>query len=192
MTEWSEYFEITKDKPPRPLLVKALNFVKEKNTALDLGAGSLNDSEYLLEQEFKKVTAVDSDPLVLQFAKEINNSNLTCIVSTFDKFNFPSSEYDLVSAQFSLPFNPLRTFEEVFFKIKASLKKGGIFTGQLFGVRDTWNDNSGKMTFHTQKQAEKLFSNMEVLHFVEDERDNKTALGQQKHWHIFHFIVKKI
>src|SRR3989344_2815561 len=101
--DWADYFKKTKNQPPRPLLVKALNFVKERNSALDLGAGSLNDSKYLLEQGFKKVTAVDSDPTVLQFAKELNKPNFNCVISAFDKFDFPIEEYDLVNTQFALP-----------------------------------------------------------------------------------------
>ena len=53
MSHWSQYIAKTKNKSPRPLLVRALSYVKNKNKALDLGAGALNDSRYLLENGFK-------------------------------------------------------------------------------------------------------------------------------------------
>jgi hypothetical protein len=38
---WKDYFEKTKNKPPRPLLVKAISFVGEKNSAIDLTASGV-------------------------------------------------------------------------------------------------------------------------------------------------------
>lgn len=49
MAVWEDYFERTKNKPPRPLLLEAVTYVKEKGFALDLGSGALNDSLYLRE-----------------------------------------------------------------------------------------------------------------------------------------------
>ena len=48
------------------------------------------------------------------------------------------------------------------------------------------------MTFHTKEQMEKLFSDMEVILLDEEEKDDKTANGTPKHWHVFHFIAKKL
>ena len=45
--------------PPRPLLLNALAYVEFHGRALDLGAGPLNDSRYLLSQGFKKVVALE-------------------------------------------------------------------------------------------------------------------------------------
>ncbi len=60
---WNIYVKETKNRPPRPLLVKALSFVTERSTALDLGAGALTDTAYLVKQGFKHVVAVDQDNL---------------------------------------------------------------------------------------------------------------------------------
>ena len=35
LATWKDYFENTKNNPPRPLLIKALELVKKKHEALD-------------------------------------------------------------------------------------------------------------------------------------------------------------
>lgn len=70
------------------------------------------------------------------------------------------------------------------------MKVEGIFTGQLFGDKDEWN-GSENMTFHTKAEAINLFANFEVLDFEEEEADKPTAAGIMKHWHVFHFILRK-
>ncbi len=188
--DWEEYYEITKNKPPSKLLIKALGYVAETDKAIDIGGGALKDTRYLLEQGFD-VTVVDKADLMVKEAEAIKSEKLHYFVSSFADFYFPKNEYDIASAMYALPFNPPESFENVFMKIKQSLVKGGIFCGQCFGVRDEWSTNQ-KMTFHTKEQVEKLLSDMEVILLDEEEKDDKTANGTPKHWHIFHFIAKKL
>jgi hypothetical protein len=83
-------------------------------------------------------------------------------------------------------------FEEFFDAIKAALKKGGIFTGQFFGVRDEWNHPGNNMKFVTREEAEKLLTGMKVLGLLEEEeKDEKPVIGDIKHWHLFHIIAEK-
>lgn len=187
--DWSEYYKLTKARPPSKLLVAALEYIPRRGNAIDIGAGSLKDTVYLLEQGFH-VTAVDKSPLMEEEAKLVKHDNLRAFTSAFEDFNFQNEEYDLASAMFSLPFtNPLE-FDTVFANIKKSLKKDGVFCGQFFGVHDEWSTNS-KMTFHSKDQVEKLLEDLEIIRFQEEEKDDSTAMGQIKHWHIFHVIAKK-
>ncbi len=187
---WSEYYKITKDKPPSKLLVGALNYVKNREKALDIGGGALKETRYLLSEGFE-VTVIDSSELMAKEAEKINSAKLHYFVTPFDKFNFPKDTFDIVSAMYSLPFNSPTTFNSVFNKIKKSLVRNGIFCGQLFGIRDQWS-NRTDMTFHTIEQAKELFSGMEMIYFKEEEKDGQIANGRPKHWHVFHFITKKI
>lgn len=189
-SNWSTYYEKTKNKPPRELLVKALVYVANKGSAIDIGAGALNDTRYLLEQGFE-VTAIDSEPSLLEHAASLHNPRLHPAVASYDAFDFPNEKYDIASAMFALPFNPPESFNAMFAKLKNSLKQGGIFCGQFFGVRDEWNKPSRHMTFHTQEQIEKLLEGFEVIFLGEEEKDGSTAAGASKHWHIFHIIAKK-
>ncbi len=43
---WSEYYNVTKNNPPSPLLLKALEYLKIKENAIDSGAGALKDRRY--------------------------------------------------------------------------------------------------------------------------------------------------
>ena len=111
-------------------------------------------------------------------------------VTSFEDFDFGDQRYDLAAALFALPFNPPETFDGVFRRIKQSLKSGGVFCGQFFGVNDTWS-NKETMTLHTKQQVEALFGDMVVIQLTEKEEDGTTANGTPKHWHVFHIITKK-
>ncbi len=190
MSNWNDYYEQTKNKPPRRSLVKAMLYVIEKDAALDIGSGALNDSMYLLSEGFAHVTALDKEPVAEEIAKTLPQDKFTYVIQSAEDFTFPKDAHNLINAQFSLPFiSPIR-FDDVWKEITASLKKGGLFVGQLFGDRDEWSTNKN-MTFHSKKEAEKLLAYFHVVDFEEDEEDRPTAAGNLKHWHVFHFIARK-
>ena len=187
--DWYEYYDITRNKPPSKLLIKALAYVEKKGEAIDIGGGALKDTRYLLGQGFD-VTVIDKADLMEKEVETIKSDKLHYVISSFADFDFPKNTYDIASAMYALPFNPPEDFDAVFTRIKNSLVKDGIFCCQCFGIRDGWSGNQ-KMTFHTKEQVEKLLSDMEVILLDEEEKDDKTANGTPKHWHVFHFIAKK-
>jgi SAM-dependent methyltransferase len=187
---WTEHFEQTKNQPPRSLLVKALKFDLNRDEAIDLGSGALNDSKYLLDQGFKHVSALDKEPVAEEIAKELPKEKFTYIISDFESYNFPVNRFDLVNAQYALPFIKPKAFENVFHSIIASIKTNGILVGQLFGNRDEWKDKEN-MSFHTLEQTKVILSDFNILYFEEEEKDKPTAAGAMKHWHVFHFIARK-
>lgn len=189
--DWKSFSQATKDQPPRPLLVLAMGYVNEREQALDLGAGALNDSRYLLEQGFSHVTAVDQELVSTEIAKTISQDQFSYIASSFDEFSFPRESYDLINAQYALPFNGTETFTHMFNKLKASLKPGGVFVGQLFGKNDTWNKGDKQMTFHDIDEVEDLLADMEVIQLEEREFTGTTVSGEQKHWHVYNIIARK-
>jgi tellurite methyltransferase len=191
MADWQKFYQATEGKPPHPLLVKAVDFCIYKSKALDLGAGTLRDTAFLLEQGFD-VVAVDSSPLMLAAAQKIENKNLHTIQTNFDQYEFPKDEFGLVNAQWALPFNNPATFNEMFLKLVASLKKGGIFTGQFFGKHDEWNTSDRHMAFHEKTEVENLLKDFEIIELQEEEKDGLTAVGDTKHWHVFHVIARKL
>lgn len=188
---WKEYFEHTKDYPPRGLLQKALPFVNNKGVALDLGSGALNDSVYLLENDFDYVVALDKENIAQEIAETLPLDKFEYVIKSFEEYEFPENKFDLINAQYALPFINPSQFDDVFKKIEDSLRDGGIFVGQFFGTKDEWSGNK-EMTFQTRKEARKLLSSFEILTFKEKEQDKETVSGDPKHWHIFHFIVRKI
>jgi hypothetical protein len=184
ISKWQAYqSRITK---PRELLIKAVSYVANKDAALDLGAGSLYDSELLLQEGFKEVVAVDQTP---QF-REISDTQgrFTYVEKQFSEYAFPENHFDLVSAQYTLPFVSPDEFGPLWLKVGEAIKEGGIFTGQFFGERDGWHKNAD-MIFHSIDTVRGLISDFEILVFEEKEYTEEAP--RQKHWHYFDLIIRK-
>ena len=60
------------------------------------------------------------------------------------------------------------------------------------GLNDSWVDMKENVVFLSKEQVLELFENsFEIIKFEEIEKDEKTALGKLKHWHIYEIIAKK-
>jgi len=189
MFNWTGYINTTKNKLPRQLLVQALEHAKNREVALDLGAVALNESKYLLNFGFKKVIAIDNEENP-DLISEINNNAFSFEKTTIEDYDFPNDCFDLINAQFVLPFVKKDKINKVIIGIKHSLKNDGIFVGQFFGIKDGWNNRAG-VCIYTEKEVKDFLSNLDVIYFQEEEKDGQTAMDGEKHWHIFHFIAEK-
>lgn len=189
MFNWAGYINTTKNKLPRQLLVQALESIKNREVALDLGAGALNESKYLLKSGFKKVIAVDNEEN-LDLISEINNEAFSFKKTVIEDYNFLNNHYDLINAQFVLPFIKKGKISTVINYIKSSLKKDGVFVGQFFGIKDSWNSRTG-VCVNTEREVKDFLLGLDIVYFQEEEKDGQTATDGEKHWHIFHFIAKK-
>lgn len=183
-----KFLEATKNLKPSMLLTEALPYVHTKGRALDLGSGAFKDTRHLLTEGFS-VDAVDNEPNVKEYAQGVEGMQFH--PQSFDTYEFPTETYDLINAQYSLPFNSPDTFPEVWERIIASLKTGGIFTGQFFGMNDEWRASRPGMTFLTREQVEALFQGFAVHTFVESKRTKNTATGVPKFWHVYDVIAEK-
>jgi SAM-dependent methyltransferase len=191
LKDWSNYFNTTQDQGPNPLLVQAASLALPNGKVLDLGAGALRDTKYLLSQGFS-VTAVDESELVKNFAKKINNNNFSYQISSIENFDFSLTKYDLVSAQWTLPFLKRADLESSIKNIISCLKNDGVFTGQFFGPKDQWNTGDNTMTFLTGEEVKLLLNGFKIVFFKEEEKDSSAADGTPKHWHVVYFIAKKL
>ena len=191
----AEYYEATREHGASETLREALGYVAGREAALDLGSGAGRDAVFLLSEGFDRVVAVDSHPAganLLAHLPEDLKDHLEFAQAAFDDFNFGSYSFDIINAQYSLPFNPGDTFEEMFGRLKASLKPGGVFAGNFFGDRDEWNTPADKRIYLTKDQVATLFSDMEVVAFEEvDDPEGVTATGTKKHWHRVEVIARK-
>lgn len=186
--KWEDFYKITRDKPPWPLLIEAVSSLAQRKDALDLGCGAGRDTRFLLDKGFR-VTAVDNDPHAIALTADFSQDYLRVVKSSFEAFHFET--YDLVNAHFALPFLAEEHFHLVFFRIKQALHAGGLFVGQFFGVNDEWNTPESQMTFLTRDQAENELKGLKVLAFREEDVDGHVADGTPKHWHAFHIIAQK-
>lgn len=156
--------------------------------ALDLGAGAFKDTIFLLEEGFS-VDAVDNAENVAVIAPD--NPALHFFHVSYEEYEFPVEVYDLVNAQYSLPFSHPQHFQKIWQSIKKSLKKGGVFAGQFFGYEDGFAPDE-KMTFLDKEKVEVLFMDFKIHTFVEAKRTQKTATGREKFWHVFDVIAEKV
>jgi SAM-dependent methyltransferase len=187
---WSDYYK-KNESPPNKAMVEALRHVEVKGTALDIGAGALIDSKYLLSAGFDEVVAFDINSASAERASTIQEENFTFIQTTFDEYQYPKNHFDYINAQFCLHFIHPDNFKSIFSKILTSLKPGGVFAGHLFGDRDGWNTPDTRKTLLSRHVVDSLFEQVEVITLDEIEYDKKTVLGGMKHWHQFNFIVRK-
>ena len=186
---FASYIEARRFDPPPPLLIKAAALVQRREHALDAGAGALNATKYLLSAGFAHVNALDASPHAQKIAEELPPERVTFVLSRFEDFAFPENAYDLVNAEFTLPFMNRKHFAPVFARLLNSVSGGGIFTGQLFGINDSWNVENSGMSFHTRAEVEELFRAFELVQLEEEDHPGTTKLGEPKHWHIFHIIA---
>lgn len=189
---WADYYEQTEDTPPTPLLVKAFDYTKNPTDALEIGAGSPRDTQFLLEKGLKVIAIDPSDASKKLFDGFEKNSHFTFEYMGFEDFDFKENSYDLISAQRVLHLAKDReSLSKVFSAIKGSLKVGGVFTGTFFGPKDTWRARAKEMTFLEKSEVEEILEGLKVEFLAEKEIDSETAKGTPHHWHIFYVIAVK-
>jgi SAM-dependent methyltransferase len=195
---FSAYYEAVEGRPPRETLLKALDrFEADTSTgnsgfAIDLGCGNGRDSVELLRRGWR-VLAIDANAEAI--ARLLDQPNLPTAqlqtsVTRFEEIgNLPES-VDLINASFSLQFCSPEAFPQLWAKIVASLRPGGRFCGQLFGDRDSWAVYPS-MNHHSRSVVEKLLQPFELDWLEEEEHPGKTALGEDKYWHLFQIVARK-
>jgi SAM-dependent methyltransferase len=191
--DWSKYYNAVIGCPPRDTLLAALEMFEpdRKLFAVDLGCGEGRDTVELLRRGWQ-VLAVDGngEAIARMLARsDINPELLTTQTMQFEQLVLPTA-VDLINASFSLPFCPPEQFPHLWEKIVTSLKPGGRFCGQLFGDRDSWAIYTS-MNHHTRAQIETLLQPFDVEMLQEEEHPGKTAIGEEKYWHIFHIVARR-
>lgn len=198
--DWPGYFGVMLGKPARETLTLALDLFDRQppadspRTALDIGSGEGRDTLELLARGWT-VTALDAHPLghdlLLPRVPEHLRTRLTTRLARFEDDDWglpPGSRFTLVNASYSLPFCAPEVFPRVWSRITSLIAPGGRFAGQLFGDRDSWAALPGR-THHPRAALDALFRHFTFDRLHEEERDDRDALGNPKHWQIFHIVA---
>ncbi|HYM97260.1 MAG TPA: class I SAM-dependent methyltransferase [Candidatus Sulfotelmatobacter sp.] len=185
---WARFMAATGGQPPWPRLVRAADMLASPGDALDVGAGAGRDTAHLLSRGWR-VTAVDSSPSSASALARLTQPGLTVATAAFE--DFAPSEYDLVNAQFSLPFIPRDRFEVTVARLRDSVRAGGVMAATFFGQHDAWNEPGSVLNFSTRSDVERIFQGFELIELTEEEEDGHTADGSPKHWHVFHLIARR-
>lgn len=156
---------------------------------VDLGCGQGRDTFAMLKRGWC-VLAIDAEPEAIERlrARAGDEPRLETRVASFAEAQWP--EADLVNAGYALPFCPPAEFDGLWERLVASVRPGGRFSGQLFGDRDEWAGDD-QLTFVSRDRALQLLEPFELERFDEEDEDGKTALGDAKHWHVFHVVARR-
>ena len=198
---FSEYYQVVEGRPPRETLLTALKHFEAElssnhdratvGNAVDLGCGDGRDTVELLRRHWR-VLAIDGESEAiarLRQRSDINRTYLDTRVQKFESLVLPPS-VDLINASFCLPFCLPDHFVELWEEIVMALRAGGRFCGHLFGDRDSWAIY-GDLSHHTREQAEAMLSPFTIELLDEEEHPGSTALGEEKHWHLFNIVARK-
>ena len=186
---WERFLAATRGQPAWGRLMKAASMFESPGEALDVGAGAGRDTAFLLEHGWQ-VTAVDSSPAAAKLLRGIESGERLRVVLSAAE-DFEPETYDLVNAQFSLPFVHRSRFPETVARLQRAVRPGGLMAVTFFGPRDTWNVEGTEMTFTTKDEVEGLFAEWKLVELTEIEEDGGTATGGSKHWDVIHVIARK-
>jgi SAM-dependent methyltransferase len=192
--DWVGYYDQQGEREPREVLLQVLDqFDREdrRGTAVDLGCGQGWDTQELLRRGWEVVAIDGQEEGIRRLRRRIPDdqaARLETIVSAMEDVTVPSA--DLVYASYSLPFCRRSVFPRLWDDIRAAIRPGGRFAGQLFGDRDTWAATEPEMNFFTIDDARALFDGMELESFVEEELEDE-GWDEMKHWHVFHAIARR-
>lgn len=191
--KWNDYYQKVAKQPHRPNVERAENLVKLNNkVAIDAGCGTGRDTSFLLNRGYQ-VHAFDAHENAVEtcLARFEGNSNVTLSQCCFSDFHYPQCSLFIASA--SLFFCPEQHFQKVWQQIDNALPSGGVFCGDLLGVKDSWvgAKTHPNISAFTKSQVEALFENYDIIHFHERDEDGTTAVGNTKHWHMFSITAIK-
>lgn len=197
-----KYYEKSKDRPMLPGLPEALELARhlEPKIAVDCGCGAGQDIVHLLDEGFT-VFGFDVEPKSVALCQQrfAENKQFSVTQASFGTYVFPE-QASLIVASASLFFCPEDELESAWHNIVDCLIPGGIAFVMLIGNKDTWaqpewksdGKGFGKVLPFTKVQARALVEDeMEVVSFSEYDADGKTALGDEKHWHVFTIVGRK-
>jgi len=190
---WLGFHEATLDRRPRPLLRAACDLLGlgAGRIAVDLGCGAGVEVLALLARGWS-VVAIDQDLAGLDLLRgrvpARDAGRVRIVRASFAEVSLPSAY--LVHAGYSLPFCTPEDFPGVWAGIRRALLPGGVFAGQLFGIRDGWADAGARMSFHGRDQVDALLDGMEVVRLDEAEWDG-AAMSGPKHWHVYDILARQ-
>jgi SAM-dependent methyltransferase len=192
--DWVGYYDEQGEREPRDVLLQVLErFDQEdrRGVAVDLGCGQGWETSELLRRGWDVVAIDGQEEGIRRLRRRIPDdeaARLETVVSAMEDVIVPSA--DLVYASYSLPYCRRSVFPRLWDDIRAAIRPGGRFAGELFGDRDTWAATEPEMNFFTIDDARALFDGMELEFFTEEEMEDE-GWDEMKHWHVYHAIARR-
>lgn len=189
MKNAKEFYKATINRQPSGLIrnffFKKYNEKLNGNTAIDLGCGTGNDTEFLISNGFK-VTAIDNEEQVKDILenKNLDKTKYEVKIGDFSKMEIPNA--DLILANMSLFF--IRdNFEEFLRNLLNKINPKGFIVANFLGNEDDWK---GRNSTIEREQLLELFKDFDLNYFSEEKYYGKTALEENKFWHVYTIMAQ--
>ncbi|MEN9649531.1 MAG: hypothetical protein RL094_498 [Candidatus Parcubacteria bacterium] len=181
---WKVYYEKARKFGPSPFLEMALKSVTNREKAIDIGAGSMVDTDLLIDAGFKEVVVLDNNPNVAELAKEERYKSVILDGRNVEQYDYQQNTFDIVYASKVLHFIKQEEYESVVASILSSIKPGGLFVGALVGDKSDMTRNIS-MTFMSFEQHKQFFMRDGWKILTATNKDDGAGL------HIIGIIAKK-
>ena len=166
-------------------------FLKGKrDRALDLGAGHLRDSKYLIREGFFEVTAVD----IHEPPKGLFEEGIVFAQSRIEEYIPEEELYDGCISTNSMYFMPKACTKHVFERVRAGLRQGGVFACNLLAQNDPWVKEQGaeKIAWVEKCDLKALHEGFRVILSENTFRRMEDFPNEKKDWHCHVFILEKL
>ena len=193
-SSWRRYYDAVAGLSPSPTTVMAIDLWTQEHeapgSAVDLGCGDGRDTLEFLRRGWR-VLAIDTEPTALDLLVSRpdlpSTGRVDCRCLAMEDATWGAA--DIVNASFALPFCRPDRFDALWRQICASLPAGGRFAGHFFGPEDSWANE--RLTITDREDVDDLLSSFEIEYFCELKEDGRDAVGNAKHWHLFHVVARK-
>jgi hypothetical protein len=188
MSDWGKYFEQIGNGPNEELVNALSAYNPNRSIALDLGAGNMRDSKFLVSQGFQRVVAVDTSPLVLNYAVP----GIEVQISDINQFCAVPGTVDLVVSFNSLFFLPNKKLMELFLRVYQCMAPGAYFVFNALGPEDGWVKEGRKDVYPIPLEKLSLYvSPFKVVEANEVKGYGKTTRGREKFWHVWRVVLRR-
>lgn len=189
MINWDAYFGAMRTMRLHPLYEELAKHLPESGHALELGCGAGQGAEFFLDRGWT-VTALDIDSRAIAATQErlAGRAGAEILSADITTAEFPAA--DAITAGFVLFLLEGDALANVWSRIRAALRPGGLLLVQFLGPNDDWASRG--CVAHSGEEIDQLLQGYEVLHHETVERDGKTAWGESKHWHVHHVIARRL
>jgi len=189
--KWKRYHDAVIEGP-NSLTVSALDYVHNRESALDIGAGNLRDARLLVDKGFKRVIAVDSSEISLDYPHD----GIDLHIARIQDFEMGENQHDLVVACNVLFFLGIEEIQDLFTQVLTSLRSGGVFACNVLGMRDEIFSADGRRVFFTVNSLLDLIHGCYVIGIGEREGEGRSPSAPPdsplKHYHTMNLMVRKL
>lgn len=182
MAKWQQYYDKVGEKP-NSLVLQAVEKTKSRQAALDLGAGNLRDSKYLLSKGFARVIAVDHLPDSREFLVD----GIELHISAIECGEIAPEFYDLVICCNTFFFIDSCFVKRLFGDVLEGLRPGGIFACNVLGKEDDWVLAGNPVSSFIEEELLSLCNGFKVIDGLSEVRYN----DGQKNWHLWSLLLQK-